>query len=79
MASYNVILTWFAEPDSDGHNVYLNKDGAGFVKENTSLVEEAHFVFEDVPAGSYAAHVTSVRDGEESIPSVSIEFVLDPL
>lgn len=73
----NANFTWDAVPDVDGYNLYLNTDGAGYVKHNTSLITDLEYTIENLDAGSYEAYVTAEANGEESDPSNVVEFSIE--
>jgi hypothetical protein len=60
----DVDLSWDYVPGIQQYNVYLDS-GAGFVKQNTSLLNVNEYSITGLSSGDYDWKVSSVYDGEE--------------
>jgi hypothetical protein len=66
--------SWDAVAGADSYDIYLNKDGAGFVKENDDPIIGTTFDTGELANGDYLAHVVAVAGVEQSPSSNEEEF-----
>lgn len=63
------VVTWEEVVGVDGYNVYL--DG---VKHNSVIISASPYDIEGIADGNHSVEVTSVGNGEESLPSNAVAF-----